>query len=125
MIEVNSNDGERFFPLFVATQNQDVKVCKLLVHYDAFLDKKNGEKDTCLLLACQNGHFQIVKLLIENQVNINLATPEGMSPLFLASQSNNFKICRVLGKLFFFVLIDFCKTIIFLFLKIIVQMAPS
>ena len=85
--------------LFIACQNGNLKIVKILIEHGADVNKtKASNNSTPILTAAQSGYLKIVELLIEYGADINKINSHGFTPLILAIDEENFEVVKVLLK---------------------------
>jgi ankyrin repeat protein len=85
--------------LFVACQNGNLKIVKILIEHGADVNKSEKSSDsTSILTAAQHGYLKIVELLIEHGADVNKVNSYGATPLILASDRGHIEMVKVLLK---------------------------
>ena len=83
--------------LFVAVQNGNTEVVKLLLDSGAKVNTKKGYRGvTTLFIAAQKGHVDVVKLLLESGSEIDMTDTEGITPLYVAAQEGHIEVAKCL-----------------------------
>ena len=87
-IDVNKPNANGTTPIYVASENGNSVILRLLIGPNASINIPIDEHPTPLFIAAQNGHADIVNILLEkregkNQLNVVL-TESGASPLVQA-----------------------------------------
>lgn len=93
----NGTNGNAFL-LDKATQNNDLKMMKLLLEFGADVNYvASVDKNNALHTAVTGNHLELVKFLIDQKINVNQVNVMG-TPLFYAVETNNLEIVKELLK---------------------------
>ena len=87
-ILLDSRDRDGNTALWMAAYMGYEEAVKLLLMYDANVDRPNRQGVTPLCIACRNGHMSILRELIRKNANINHQLVDGRTPLMIALLSN-------------------------------------
>lgn len=81
--------------LFIASENGDVRMVKLLLTYNCSTNAfKKGK--TPLHIASEKGHKQVVKLLLQHKANPNVRLENEDTPLYIAANKGHNDIVEIL-----------------------------
>ncbi|CAC5369300.1 ANK [Mytilus coruscus] len=85
-------------PLFIASENDQVGMVKLLLTYKCDPNQRRGLKngETPLHVASEKGHKQVVKLLIKHNANTNICSTNQETPLYIALSKGFIDIVEIL-----------------------------
>jgi hypothetical protein len=87
----------QFAPLWVAAQNGQVDVVRLLLEARASVDlARSSDQVTPLLIAASEGHVDVVRLLLEARASVDLAKKDQMTPLWVAASEGHVDVVRLL-----------------------------
>ncbi len=89
-------DSKNVYWLYIAAQQGDCEVVKLLLDAKADPNQACENSATPLYIAAQNGHFKVVKLLLEAKADPNQARNDGVTPLYIAAQQGDFEVVKLL-----------------------------
>ncbi|XP_052073795.1 uncharacterized protein LOC127711727 [Mytilus californianus] len=99
-IKVVANVMNKFgtTPLFIASENDQVGMVKLLLTYKCDPNQRRGLKngETPLHVASEKGHKQVVKLLIRHNANTNICSTNQETPLYIATSKGFIDIVEIL-----------------------------
>lgn len=80
--------------LYIASQNGDLDVCRLLLTHGADVNAKNGSSQwTSLHIAANFGHLNICTLLLDHGADIDAKITSDWTPLHIAVHSNELDVC--------------------------------
>ena len=93
---VNRKDKSGNSPLYLATIQGSVSICKILLNRGANLSQVNDRLDTPLHAAADKGDTHIVRLLIEHGARVDLSNRDGRVPLHSAAAAGHTETLKVL-----------------------------
>lgn len=96
VVDTNKCTNEGGSPLFIACQNNNIEIVKLLLKTNTLVDNISYKGRSPLFIACMKGYLDIVKILLGNKADVNKCPDEGPSPLFNACCSNHTEIVKLL-----------------------------
>ena len=79
-----------------ASQVGNLRVCKLLMDYDADVNKQDSKKQTPLWIAAKEGHEDICNELIQKDAFVNAKDEIGRTPFFIAFRKRHENVCKML-----------------------------
>lgn len=82
--------------LFISIENENIKLCNLLLKYGADINAKDEEGNTPVIKASEFNNNDMVKFLIENGADINLKNDEGEVALIQAVENDNAEMVKTL-----------------------------
>ena len=82
-VDPDGPDPETF--LMAASGNGHFEVVKLLLEYNAEVDRRHESMGSALLLAVINNHLNIVNILLEKGADISISDESGFTPLLCAA----------------------------------------
>lgn len=94
-IDIKDNWGQT--PLYLAVENNLIKIVKLLIDKGADININAKEYGlTPLHRAAERNHAEIIKILLDNGANIDVKDKNGITPLYYAVDRSNEKSVRML-----------------------------
>jgi ankyrin repeat protein len=95
---VNGKDEnyDKITPLFVAVENANVEMVRLLLEFGAKVNAREGQKQTPLMHLDDDATPELVDLLIRYGAEIDLIDKEGNSALILAAEGATPEVIRAL-----------------------------
>lgn len=82
--------------VFLAAQNGQFKVIKVLAENGANLNQRNKNGLSALWIATYHGYTKSIKMLINLGANVNLSNIDGISPLWIAAHNHQIEALKVL-----------------------------
>lgn len=93
---LNTRDGLKRTPLFIAAANGHETIVRLLLESGALLEATDNDGATPLHRAAFNGQKDVVRLLLEKGANREPATKEGCTPLYIAAYKGHEEVVKLL-----------------------------
>lgn len=94
--DISEGLGDGSSPLFLATINGNLKVCRTLIEAGTSISKSREDGLTAFHAACKYGHVEICKLIIANHENSILNKYGERTPLELAADEGQMDIVHFL-----------------------------
>lgn len=82
--------------LHKASQVGNLRVCKLLLDYDADVNEQDIKRQTPLWIAAKEGYGDICNELIQRGANVNKEDYIGRTPYFIAFKKRHKNVCKIL-----------------------------
>lgn len=97
-IDINYMNNEKFSPLIYASYNGNLKIVKMLLKRNAYIDQQNIFETTALMYASMLGHYDIVKILLEKGSDVHIDNKDTYTALLYGIESGNIDIVDLLLK---------------------------
>ncbi|GAB5367671.1 hypothetical protein AAMO2058_001250800 [Amorphochlora amoebiformis] len=82
--------------LYLAFQNQNLKLSRLLLDSKASIQGHMSDGRTLLLFACSRGHLPAAKALVDHKANVKAVDNKGYGPLHLACLNGHLNMVKFL-----------------------------
>lgn len=95
---VNGKDEnyDNITPLFIAVENGNVEIARLLLDFGAKVNARNKSKQTPLMQMDSDGTVELVTLLIDRGAKVNLIDDENNTALIIAADDASTDVVRAL-----------------------------
>lgn len=96
-VMIDLHDTSRRTPLIIASQNNDIDICRMLVENSASLRSFDSSGDSALHHACRGRFTTIMRLLLsEDSINVNATNFFSDTPLHIACKTGSIMCIRLL-----------------------------
>ena len=92
-------EGSATTPIYIAAQNGQVEVIKMLASRGADINADNGVGASPVCVAAGNGHVDVIETLAELGADLHKPTHNGTTPLYVAAHEGQGGAVRALVKL--------------------------
>ncbi len=96
--DVNGKDDnyDKITPLFIAVENGNVEIARVLIEFGAKVNVRDDEKQTPLMRLDSDATVELVELLVANGSKVNLTDNENNSALIIAAEDASTDVVRAL-----------------------------
>ena len=97
---VNGKDNgyDKITPLFIAVENGNVEIARMLLEFGAKINQRDSERQTPLMRLDDDANTEMVELLLQYGAKIDAEDKEGNTALILAAEYGNAEVVAALLK---------------------------